>query len=230
MTMVSGAVFPPLSAPRLRCSVPASRDTRPIALGAGGPPGRAAGGRGLAAVVIVFLAGCQPPAADIRPLDVRSYTVPRTASNSAVPRDRDPAPPGGLKLEYDLPEGWVDGGAGGLRLATLRAGDDAEITVIQASGTMESNVSRWQGQLTPAVDPDRVSRAINAGEKVAVNGVEATILELDDGATERPQAILAAVVPLDESNSLFVKFKGAAETARRLREPFTAFVRSLRWQ
>lgn len=179
---------------------------------------------------MVVLAGCQPPAADVRPLDIRSYKAPRTPSTASLQRQRDPGPTAGLKLQYDLPEGWVDAGGGGLRLATLRAGDDAEITVIQASGTMESNVTRWQGQLTPTVDPARVSRAIGAGEKVTVNGVEATILELDDGAAEQPQAILAAVVPLDAGNSLFVKFKGAAETARRLRDPFAAFVRSLRWQ
>jgi hypothetical protein len=53
---------------------------------------------------------------------------------------------------------------------------------------------------------------------------------LDDGATDNPQSILAAVIPVDASTSLFVKFKGAADVARRLREPFTAFVRSIRWK
>lgn len=176
------------------------------------------------------LGGCRPPAADIRPLDIRSYTAPRTATRATLPKGRDAQPPSGPALAYDLPEGWVDAGGGGLRLATLRTGDGAEITIIQASGSLEGNVARWQGQLTPTADQGRVSRAIAAGEKVTVNGVEATIVELDDGAEPPAEAILAAVVPLDGERSLFVKFKGPAETSRRLREPFAAFVKSLRWQ
>lgn len=194
------------------------RVTRPIRRGAA------------VAVAGLILGGCRPPATDIRPLDIRSYTAPRTETRASLPTGRDAPSSAGLKLAYDLPEGWVDAGGGGLRLATVRAGDDAEITIIQASGTLEGNVARWQGQLTPTVDPARVSRAIAAGEKVTVNGVEATILELDDGADPPAEAIRAAIVPLEGERSLFVKFKGPAETSRRLREPFATFVKSLRWQ
>ena len=191
----------------------------------------------------ILTAGCQP-AADIRPADVRTYTVPR----SAAPSPRPPAgvggpaspaaSPGGPSVQYDVPEGWVDAGASGMRLATLRTGpgnpaeDPAvgEITIIPASGTLEGNATRWQQQLTPSADPDKVARAIAEAEKVPVNGVESSVLLLLDDAPENQQAILAAVIPIDASTSLFVKFKGAADLARKIREPFTAFVRSIRWQ
>lgn len=214
----AGRVFFPLLPAPSRCSVSSFRVTSPI--------------RRAAAVAVAGLAlgGCRPPAADIRPLDIRTYTAPRTATRATVPKGRDAQSPAGPALTYDLPDGWVDAGGGGLRLATLRAADGAEITVIQASGTLESNVARWQGQLTSTVDPARVSRAIAAGEKATVNGVEATIIELDDGAEPPVEAILAAVVPLDGERSLFVKFKGPAETSRRLREPFVTFLKSIRWQ
>ena len=145
------------------------------------------------------------------------------------------AAPGGPALEYDLPEGWTDMGASGMRLATLRTGtgegaDAGEITIIPASGTLEGNATRWQEQLTPGASPERVSRAIDEAEKLEVNGTESTILLLLDDATENQQAILAAMIPLDASTSLFVKFKGAAAAARTLRDPFTAFVRSIRWK
>jgi len=194
-----------------------------------GLPPRPATALLIAAVAI--LAGCRPPEAEIRPFDIRTYTAPRAAAAPPAAPPTAPVAAAGPKLEYELPEGWVDAGAGGMRLATLKAGDDgAEITIIGASGSLESNVSRWQGQLTPDVDPARVARAIAEGEKVAVQGVEGTIVLLDDGAVENPQSILAAVVPIDTSTSLFVKFKGAAAVARRLREPFTTFVRSIRWK
>ena len=126
-------------------------------------------------------------------------------------------------------------GASGMRLATLRTGPDGaadagEITIIPASGTLQGNATRWQEQLTPGASPERVSRAIEEAEKIEVNRTESTILLLLDDAAEDQQAILAAMIPLDASTSLFVKFKGPAAVARTLRDPFTAFVRSIRWK
>ena len=108
--------------------------------------------------------------------------------------------------------------------------DVGEITIIPASGTLESNATRWQEQLTPGGGDERVKRALVAGEKVPVNGTEATILLLVDEATENQQAILGAMIPVDPSIALFVKFKGSADVARGIREPFTGFVRSIRWK
>ena len=198
------------------------------------------------AVIAGLTASCRP-AAEIQPNDVRTYTLPRqgspaspasTAATSSprVSTGAMPAPSaGGPALAYDLPEGWTDMGASGMRLATLRTGPDGaadagEITIIPASGTLQGNATRWQEQLTPGASPERVSRAIEEAEKIEVNRTESTILLLLDDAAEDQQAILAAMIPLDASTSLFVKFKGPAAVARTLRDPFTAFVRSIRWK
>jgi hypothetical protein len=199
------------------------------------------------ALVVGLTASCRP-SAEIQPDDLRTYTVPRQASpmpsaaetaasrSPRSPTDALPAAsPGSPVLEYDLPAGWTDMGASGMRLATLRTGagegaDAGEITIIPASGTLQGNATRWQEQLTPGASPERVSCAIEEGEKLTVNGADSTILLLLDDATENQQAILAAMIPLDASTSLFVKFKGPAAAARTLRDPFTAFVRSIRWK
>jgi len=195
-------------------------------------------------LVLAFIAGLNAscrPSADIQPNDLRTYTVPRQASpagpaqSAARPSAIPAAPPGSPVLEYELPEGWTDMGSSGMRLATLRTGPDGaadagEITIIPASGTLQGNATRWQEQLTPGASEERVSRAIEEGEKLDVNGRESTILLLFDEAAENQQAILAAMIPFDGSTSLFVKFKGPAAVARTLREPFTAFVRSIRWK
>ncbi len=214
-------------------------DTEPVK-SVGRPPDHRAdppscGASWLAAITIfAALASCRP-AADIRPTDLRTYTVPRSASPAAAAAPSDPRRSPALR--YELPAGWIDAGATGMRLATIRtAAADAEpanvgeITVIPASGTLESNATRWQEQLTPQADPEKVSQAIAAAERVDVDGVEATILMLLDDDEANRQAILAAVIPVDDATSLFVKFKGTAELARRLRQPFTEFVRSIRWK
>lgn len=185
-----------------------------------------------------LVAACRP-SSDIQVGDVRTYTVPREpaappSSGGRVAPSR-PAASGGLSLDYTLPEGWVDQGPSGMRLATVRTGagtggDSGEITIIPASGTLESNAARWQEQLTPGGDGTRVERALAAAEKVPVNGSEATILLLLDDAEENPQAILGAMIPVEPSIALFVKFKGSAEIARGIREPFTSFIRSIRWK
>lgn len=196
--------------------------------------GRAVAFRLLQTTLLAGLVGCRP-SSDVRPGDVRTYSVPRSALVATAAKA--PEPRRSAALRYDLPEGWVDAGASGMRLATLRTAADTadpadvgEITIIPASGTLESNAIRWQEQLTPQADSGRVAGAIAAAEKVDVDGVESTILLLLDDAAENQQAILAAVIPVDDASSLFVKFKGPAELAHRLREPFTAFVRSIRWK
>jgi len=195
------------------------------------------------AVVASLITSCRP-ATEVQPGDVRTYTAPRSASPAVTvakpARSAAATPPvaaasGGPTLEYDLPADWTDIGASGMRLATLRTGagdaaDVGEITIIPASGTLQSNAARWQEQLTPGSGSDLVAAAIEKAETVPVNGVEGTILLLIDDATENQQAILAAMIPLEPSTSLFVKFKGSAAQAATLREPFTAFVRSIRWK
>lgn len=194
------------------------------------------------AVLVASLVGCGHDAA-IQPGDIRTYSVPRTADTAtATPsgtsvQESTTSP----RIRYDLPEGWTDGGGGGgLRLATLLIGTGAaqqEVTVIPASGTLENNVARWVGQLDASADETQrqqaAAEAIAAGKVIDVDGSQATVvLLLDPAATagdDAGEAILGAMVPVEGAASLFVKFKGRADVARREQENFHRFVSSLRW-
>jgi hypothetical protein len=122
-----------------------------------------------------------------------------------------------------------------MRLATVTIGDPAEgreVTVIPASGSLRSNVERWQKQLAgddAASVADAVDRALTDAETVDVDGTEATVVLLVAAPAADGEAILGAMVPLDDNSSLFVKFKGKADVALRERSNFTRFVSSLRW-
>lgn len=187
-------------------------------------------------------AGCGSEAS-IRRGDIRTYTAPRPtapAIASTARAGRDPAPPAARRLQYELPAGWAEGaGAGGMRLATVTIGDPTEgreVTVIPASGSLRSNIERWHKQLAgdeeATATTAAVDRALADAETVDVDGAGATVVLLlgspgaDDGKGE---AILGAMVPLDDTSALFVKFKGAADVALRERANFTRFVSSLRW-
>jgi hypothetical protein len=122
-----------------------------------------------------------------------------------------------------------------MRLATVTIGDPAEgreVTVIPASGSLRNNVERWQKQLAgddATSVADAVDRALTDAETVDVDGTEATVVLLVAAPAADGEAILGAMVPLDDTSSLFVKFKGKADVALRERSNFTRFVSSLRW-
>jgi hypothetical protein len=122
-----------------------------------------------------------------------------------------------------------------MRLATVTIGDPAEgreVTVIPASGSLRNNVERWQKQLAgddATSVADAVDRALMDAETVDVDGTEATVVLLVAAPAADGEAILGAMVPLDDTSSLFVKFKGKADVALRERSNFTRFVSSLRW-
>lgn len=189
--------------------------------------------------LICLGAGCGSPA-DIRPGDIRSYRIPRPVEN-VVGKNEPAADRVGPRLTYEVPPGWSDRGASGLRLATLAIGaaaDSPEVTVIPAAGSLESNVARWAGQLDEQADEttrgERAVAAIRAAETIDVAGTPAVVVLLlsadrEAGGDTLP-AILGAMIPVDDSSALFVKFKGDAAIARRERENFHRFVASIRWK
>ena len=195
----------------------------------------------VAVLALALPSGCGR-STDVRPGDIRTYTVARPAAPAAAapaaPRPTEPR----AAIRYEVPAGWSDRGASGMRLATLAIGDPAaghEVTVIPASGTLRGNVDRWQGQLDAAASAaDRaaaVDRALAGAENVDVDGTPATVVTLFDAAAAAApdaagQAILGAMIPIDGTSALFVKFKGDAAVARREREAFVGFVASLRWK
>lgn len=188
------------------------------------------------AAIAAMAPGCGDPAA-IQPGDVRAYEAPKPAVAQVTPQ---PAAEGRLALRYEPPPGWSDQGASGLRLASLAIGEPGngqEVTVIPAAGTLEANVNRWLGQLDPtaaaATLAQRTAAALAAAESVEIEGVRATIVTLPADATtagEEEEMILGAAIPLDDTASLFVKFKGPAMVARRERDNFVRFVSSIRWK
>lgn len=192
------------------------------------------------ACAMMLPAGCGSPA-DVRPGDVRTYSVPRPSVTAAPPAPTTARGTPRAGVRYEVPPGWSDRGASGIRLATLAIGDPAaghEVTVIPAAGTLRGNVERWQGQLDAATsEAERsaaVDRVLAAAETVDVAGTSATVVALFDAAAAAGpdaagQAILGAMIPVDDGAALFVKFKGDAAVARRERDAFVAFVRSLRW-
>jgi len=193
----------------------------------------------LVVTAVVGAGGCGRDA-DIRPGDIRTYALPKDAEPAPPVAARHEEPPAAASpLAFDVPDGWTDAGASGMRLATLLIGDPAdkrEVTIIPASGTLEGNVERWLGQLDAQASPEERARAVAGAladaETVDVDGTAAKVVTLFAAAGNAAdgEAILGAMIPRDGASALFVKFKGDAAVARRERENFIRFVTSIRWK
>ena len=124
-----------------------------------------------------------------------------------------------------------------MRLATLAIGGEEgqEISIIPASGTTRSNVERWQKQLDEEASSeeiaDLVDKAMAKAGSVDVQGKKATVVLLTEATSndeKDTESILGGMLPMDDSNTLFVKFRGPTEIARKEQKKFIAFMASLR--
>lgn len=154
------------------------------------------------------------------------------AAMTPPPANTEPGKPSPLK--YELPAGWNDRGAAGMRLLTLWVGETKEtpneVTIIPASGDLTSNVRRWQEQISQNVTDEMVSQAIEKATVTKVDGIETKIVHLVDSAEQPKESIMAAVIPMDAQSSLFIKYKGDAQTAEAEKANFIKFVESVRWK
>jgi len=139
-------------------------------------------------------------------------------------------------LEWKAPERWQPtANASRMRLATYRVprlpsdSEDAELSVMQAGGSVDTNVERWMGQFDAA------------GQKTArhairkVGPLDVTVVEVQGtysggmGTDVSPRpgwALLGAIVPT-EGMPCFFKLTGPARSVLAARSEFDALTASL---
>ena len=191
--------------------------------------------------VLVCVLGCGSDTA-IRSTDVRRYSAPKektlSADDIAQAGRQTSRPQQSRQIDYTLPEGWTEvSGPSGMRLATLAIGGEEgqEISIIPASGTTRSNVERWQKQLDEEASSEEIAnlvdKAMAKAGSVDVQGKKATVVLLTEATSNDEkdmESILGGMLPMDDSNTLFVKFRGPTEIALKEQKKFIAFMASLR--
>jgi len=134
------------------------------------------------------------------------------------------APAANRELTYDVPPGWTEAPAGGMRKAAFTVGAGGEVTAISlggAGGELLPNINRWRQQVgLAAITQDELNQQL---KKIDIGSRSADYVEIT-GATE---AILGAIVPAG-SETWFFKMKGATDLVSREKTNFESFVRSVR--
>jgi hypothetical protein len=147
-----------------------------------------------------------------------------------APIGRGSPPPSQVK--YEVPPGWSEKPASGMRLATFNLdveGMQAEVTIISAGGDKRSNVARWQRQLIPTADDAMIDGVMQAADKFEVNGVPAELYYILGEPGPEQGSFLAAIIEWRPEASLFIKMIGPAKLAEQQRAAFTGFVKSMKW-
>lgn len=142
-------------------------------------------------------------------------------------------------VQFDVPSGWVrEKPEGRMRLAQFRLpraeGDerDGSVTVIVAAGSIDSNVSRWQGQFQN--QPKAVVEPVTVGGLDVVDvTIEGTFVEktrpmAPGPGTPRDGSVLRAAIVEASGGKLFFKGVGPKATMERWGDSFRELIQSFR--
>ncbi len=140
------------------------------------------------------------------------------------------AKPAGPKLTYNIPTGWSEQPASGIRQAVFEVddgqGEPLSVIVSTASVKPELMVDMWMEQLGIEATEEAKQKVAEKTTTESVNEVTATLYELSGSAGE---SILVAQIPWTGNESLFVKLTGKTERIVAQRDAFLQLVKSMKW-
>jgi hypothetical protein len=167
--------------------------------------------------------------ARVRKEQPAAATMPASMASRAGEVPPPPAPSSGDSLQWQLPSGWQESKAGGMRFATLKPNVsgklDVSIVVLpgEAGGEL-ANVNRWRGQIgLPPVD----EAALGAARK-AVKSRAGTVSVYDFTSDGTAKTRMIAGLLLVNGNSWFLKMVGDADAVASARGGFLKLLETLR--
>lgn len=159
--------------------------------------------------------------------------VPPAVRHGFAMQAPDPAASAQASLAYDLPQGWVAGAPGGMRMLSFTApgGIDVSVTSLGgAGGGLAANLDRWREQLGLA--PLTPAELAALPRRTVLGSDDAVAIDFRGawrgGGQEIAQARMLGIVVTQPGGTLFVKAVGAATAVDAQVRAFDAFVASLR--
>jgi hypothetical protein len=173
-------------------------------------------------------------------------TEPPKGEAVRSPSSATPTPPGGerpalpgMRASFDAPPSWklVTKRGAKMRLATYvvpRAGgdpEDGEMTVMQAGGTVEQNVTRWAQQFDIKPSDAKTSTKTVNGRKVTVVEMHGTYAGMAMPGAPAPDkkpawALLGAIV--ETTPPTFLKLTGPEKTIVAAKPDFDGLIGTIR--
>jgi len=138
-------------------------------------------------------------------------------------------------LQWDVPEGWtLEPGGNAMRLATFNVakdGAEATTTIVAlggAAGGLQSNLSRWLGQLGVSPDATKLSSFISSlPEFTTAAGDKGFLADLSSWVAADAESMLAGIISKGDQ-TVFVKMTGPAPLLAEQKTSFETLCGSLR--
>ena len=182
---------------------------------------------------LVLALGCQS-----NPVEATADSGKTTATASTAMKPGPQSPAGGDAIKWTAPAVFATADKGPMRLASYKfakaAGDadDADLSVTQVGGDMNSNISRWKGQFDPPAEADIAERTVG-DLKVTVVNMSGTYkgMAMPGAGAAGPKegyALLAAIVTWEgHGDPYFFKLTGPKNTVDAARPAFDELAGSL---
>ena len=128
------------------------------------------------------------------------------------------------KLTYELPEGWKElDTQNSFRICTIEIEakpEPIQLVISEASGEESMIAGMWLQQVAAEATEDAVNSVIEKAIERKINGVDSKIYSVGS-----EQMILAAAIPWNEKNSMFVKLVGGAAVVQAEKVPVLRILR-----
>ena len=160
---------------------------------------------------------------------IKQYRVQK-APSSPAPLESTVTAPSGLPFTWSVPDGWREGKASSMRVASYEAplngetGDFSLIRLSGAAGGIAANVNRWRGQIgLGPVSSEEISHITQAAKTAqGVPYLLVTLINPDNPAN----AIIAAIIQRSDF-VLFAKLTASRTGVESAQSSFKAFCDSL---
>jgi len=183
--------------------------------------------------VVFFLPGCERSSSHKRIYDEIVEPSPALLPDQAV------------SFAWDLPQGWIEQPAGGMRLATITnpQSPGLEVSIVSLSGVaglswptgqggISANLNRWMKQIDlPELNEPALEEFLNTQKTFKTQG--GLLCVLVDFTTLQPQedlslpGMLVGVVEIPEQ-TVFVKMTAPLSVLNQNRDAFEALCQSLK--
>ena len=137
-------------------------------------------------------------------------------------------------LTWTLPQGWMEGAAGGMRLATFHlknAPQDIDVSVVVLDGMaggLEANLSRWLGQIQLSAAENDLKKLIAEAQSVRTKDrSEAKVYDLTGLTQDNNAASMIVAIISVNSKTVFVKMTGNKNNCRKQKDGLLDLVRSI---
>lgn len=138
---------------------------------------------------------------------------------------------GRLQLKYVVPEGWQEQAASGIRLAlfVIQAQDKtASVSISTSTGQVPAAVEMWLKQIGKTPDEPQIAQILQAASSGKVRDLEYRCYRIGDESNPET-AIRVAVIPIKETENLYVKMTGPSALIEAQSQAMDDFISTLSW-